>query len=846
MSFEWRTDEDEGWQESTKRGGTAESPPFWQRRWRFLLVALLGVAAVWLVVQWQINQRVATATTEVESELLATHNFVLQTAVDQDEALFRANLSGRNPAWGEVQKTLLGEGLLLDRPMFGWQHEIMPNPLMLEDVTITLAPSFNAAELLYPQTYTVKIPSGVTETVTFQQTAVYRLGERRWLYAPPRDEFWGDWITQGGGYVTLAYPERDRSVGTRLGLDLDKLVGQMCAELVDLHCGSDLRIHLRLDPDPESLLAINENETMLTSGLRLELPTPTLVGLPTDETSYEVLYRAYGAQLATAVLAHQIEYDCCRHGLFFRALLDYQLAQLGLQAWPLEEAMYGQMLSAGFNGNVLRHWTRRWEEAPPQFLQVWVIEDPDPIWQQVYMLIEYLNEQETAVSPTEMMRLLDRNSYHGWVKDVLSDNYDQSLFPTIFLEYIYAQSIVGQQAESPVPLPKGQVIMICNDGVAGFNNRIYAFDLASQNWNEIFTDFDRSINGYFQTLDGKNFIYTESNYVDRNNNNTNRFYLVTEDDQLLIEEVELLNNSEHFIYYYVLHSPEKLLVRYEYDQGEIEATLRSLDCPTSDCPGVMVAGYPVFSPNGQYLIEHVPSLSADEDIVVDLLRSQFQLSVVSVDGEFRRPIGQGGIGFWLDNNNYGFVQNSGDSYELITSSLAQPQTQVLLREADLLAEIPDFEGSSTSLSGNVFSVPNRHDLFLQVLAGDGPERQNHLFRLQLTDDRSSVVEIDLLWLSSHVGGIRYSPDGRYLILVENNVTSSSSALSQILLDLETGQVSEPIVSRGWNSINWSPDGRWFVQNTENYLLLHAPAYDYQYYIPHGFGDCQQVILSVNE
>ncbi len=389
MSFEWRTDEDQGWAEEGKPTPTAVSQPFLRRRWRFLLGVLVGITAVWLAVQWQINQRVATATAEIENELLATHNFVLQTAVSRDEDLFRANLSGRDPGWGEVQKTLLSEGLLLDRPMLGWQHQPVEERLIREEVAFTLAPDLRAAELLYPQAYVITRPDGVTETVTLQQTAVYREGDTRWLFSPPLEDFWGEWVTQDEGALLLAYPERDEAVAARLAVDLAALLDQMCAELADLRCGSDLRVQLRLDTDPESLIAINDIENVLESGLRLELPAPTLVGLPTDEASYDVLFRAYGVALATAVLAHQTEYDCCRHELFFRALRDYQLAQLGLQAWPLEAAMYGQILSGGFDGDTLRHWTRRWEEAPPQFLQVWVVEEPDPIWQQVYMLIEF-------------------------------------------------------------------------------------------------------------------------------------------------------------------------------------------------------------------------------------------------------------------------------------------------------------------------------------------------------------------------------------------------------------------------------------------------------------------------
>ncbi len=837
MSFEWRTDEDKGWQEPIKPEESAVSQSFWRRRWHFLLVALLGIVAVWGVVQWQINQRIATATVEIETELLATHNFVLQTAVDQDEALFKANLSGRDPGWGEVQKTLLNEGLLLDRPMLGWQHEAMTNQLTAEAITVTLDATFNAAELIYPQTYVVQGSSGLTETVTLQQTAVYRLGERRWLYSPPLDDFWGDWITQGGDYLTVAYPERDREVAARLAIHLDDLLGQMCTELADLNCGSDLRVHLRLGTDPESLLEINEIETMLKAGLRLELPTPTLIGLPTDEASYEVLYRAYGVQLATAVLAHQIEYDCCRHELFFRALRDYQLAQLGLQAWPLEEAMYAQMLAAGFDGQVMRHWTRRWEEAPPQFLQVWMIEDPDPIWQQVYMLVEFLNEQETAVSSTQIMRLMGRNSFHGWAADVLRGSYEQALFPTQFLEFIYAQSNDGQQAEPPIPFPAGEIVLVCNDYQYELSTGVYAFDLSSNIWVEKFTDLDLPRGAFINSQDGEHFLVTESYHAD--SVNANRVYLVTKGSKLLLEEFEMPYDSDHFVYYDIWNSAASYLVRFESEEGNITTTLRSLDCPTSGCPEIELAGYPSFSPNGQYLIDTVPVAGLDDSVEL----REYELSVVSLDGKLRQLIGKGRSGFWLNDEMFGIVQAAENGWVLFAATLSEPEPQFLFDELNLLAEVADVSSLSINF---VFLLPDTQQLILQAEARDKPDSLNYLFRLWLTNDLSAVDEVELLWTSQFAGGVGYSPDGRYLVLVDNNVASSSGGLSQILLDLDTGQVSEPIVSRGWNSMNWSSDGRWFVQNTENYVLLHAPAYDYQYYIPHSLGNCQQAILSVDE
>ncbi|MBK8901406.1 MAG: hypothetical protein IPM53_09500 [Anaerolineaceae bacterium] len=842
MSFEWRTDEDEGWPEEGKPKQTAVPQPFLRRRWRFLLGVLVGITAVWLAVQWQINQRVATATADVETELLATHNFVLQTAVSRDEDLFRANLSGRNPGWGEVQTTLLNEGLLLDRPMLGWQHQPAADRLTREDVTFVVSPDLQAVELLYPQGYAITRPDGVTKTVTLMQTAVYRAGNTRWLFSPPLEDFWGEWMTQNEGALSLAFPERDQAVAARLAVDLAALLEQMCTGLDDLQCGSDLHVHLRLDNDPESLIAINDVETILKSGLRLELPTPTLVGLPTDEASYDVLYRAYGVELATAVLAHQTEYDCCRHELFFRALRDYQLAQLGLHAWPLNEVMYGQILSGGFDGNMLSHWTRRWEEAPPQFLQVWVVEDQDPIWKQVYMLVAYLGEQETAVSPTEMMRLMNRNSYHGWMSEVLQGSYNQALFPTQFLQHIYDQSQGDQQAKPPIPLPDGAITVVCTDFQFSEDSRVYAYDLATELWREKLSDLELPPSAYIHTEDGHHFVVNESSYevplV------TNKYYLATEEQIVFLEETAVELGEDHFIYYdfLMLETGSKLL-RYEYNQGDIQSTLRALDCPTADCPEFQASGFLTFSPDGAHAIEHMPIGETEDSIAI--VESMFETTLVSLEGDLRRPIAEKGMVYWLSNEQYGFLQAAEDGWVFTAATLTDPVMRPFLYESDLVAEL---DGVDTLSLNNVYTVPGSQNLILQAQAL--PENETtYLFQLRPTDDRASIQQVELLWSGSFSWVRGASPDGRYLVLAESNYTSSSNETSYRLLDLETLELSEPILSRGlWAGygISWSPDGQWFVQSTENYLLLHAPAYEYQFYIPYGLGDCLQVLLSVDE
>ncbi|MCA9917022.1 MAG: hypothetical protein KC445_03675 [Anaerolineales bacterium] len=844
MSFEWRTDEDEGWPEEVTAEETAVTPQsFLRRRWRFLLVSLLGLLAVWLVVQWQIDQRVAETTATIENEILATHNFVLQTAVSQDESLFHANLSGRNPDWTELQKTLLNQGLLLNRPMLGWEHQASANRLTPADVTFELDPDLQGAALSYPQVYASQTGAQVTETVVLQQTAVYRKGTSRWLYAPPDDDFWGNWITQQGDYLTLAFTERDNEVATVLAIQLDRLLGQMCTEMADMNCGPDFQVHLRFDTDPQSLLALNEIETMLKAGLQLELPTPTLIGLPTDEASAEALYRAYGVQLFTAVLAHQIDYDCCRHQLFFRALRDYQLAQLGLQPWPLTPAMYRQMLDNGFDGDVTRHWTRRWEEAPPQFLQVWVIEDPDPIWQQVYMLVEFLAAEETAVSPTQMMRLMDRNSYDAWLAGLVPSHKRPTLEDR-FLLYINNQIIPGQQAEPPIPLPNGHITLVCQNYTDRPTSHVYSYDLAQKTWTERFRDM--FTNAYFSTRDGEHFIVSEYDFVD--GTSEWEISLATDEEIILLEKARSPGENEYWLDYSLIDEDAQYFIRYEYFGGETDIRLLPLACVDGSCPAVQLDGYPLFSPDkALFLIESAPGemINVDSSVPFQLLQN---LYLMTPDGAVRQSLGQGSDPFWLTNTVYGYVRLGDDGWELVTAVVNQNQPRYLLSQADLLAAMPaDARPDGLFVTSVAANPANAQEILLQirndaVANQSGPDVPSYLFKVTLTDDLAGVNEVKLLRQDFFSGIFGFWRDGRTIIYGEYGFEYLD--VNWQMLNPETGQTERSFQSLV--SLAGTQDGQWLVQVTDSYLLLRALAYDYQYFIPHSFQDCQWAVLSAAE
>lgn len=830
MSFDWRTDEDNEWHDEKPLSKPATTQSKWQSRWPFLLFVLAGLVAAWFLVRWQVDQRVASATVEVEADLLATHNFVLQTAVSQDEDLFRPNLSGRDEGWAEAQKEMLTEGLLLGRPMFGWQ-QIDDLPLAASDVSLTVSPDLRAAELLFPQTYAITVTEGVTETITLQQTAVYRLGKTRWLYAPPEEEFWGDWITSSGGRVTLVYPQRDAAVAERLAADLDVLVGQMCREFAALDCTDDLRLHVRLDKEPDALIAANEIENILKSGLRLNLPTPTLVGLPMDEAGYELLYRGYATQVVTAALAHLTEYDCCTNQLFLRALRDYHLAELGLQPWPLAQADFDHLIDGNFDGDVVAFWSRRWETSKNQ--QRWV-----------YALVDYLAREEAAVSVTEMIVLMNDRTYFEWLDAVLQGSYDETLFAAGILQYIYDNSTSGQLAQPPIPLPEQTLKLVCGGFGSSGASAIYEYDWAQRAWSQEFINnldsFTINDSDFIQlSPSGEEAILTVHDF--EGSVTQLQTFLIVDGELQLLEEKEYDNNDQSAVWIsYGFSDPQgNYIARYEYLEDRTITSLFERDCLEEGCPRLDLPSWPIWSPGGEHLLvsEFIgPNVRTFPNL------GEANLYLYDLSGEVT-DLGKGIRPFWLNDERYGYFEIADESMRMFTAVLGENKPRYVLETSILLAELDDDADIDNLVIG--FAVPNpqnARELLLVAYAGNPaegstPREEAAVFLIELEDDFVTVANIESLSTPEQVNYASFSPDGRYILNFTYPVNSQGTTVT--FMDRQTNE--QILVESDSFSPAWTADGRWLALARDNYVLLQAPAHDnYQLLIPHGLQSCGQV------
>lgn len=336
--FDWQTDE-EKWV-----GASSEEQPAnhrTRRRWLIVPFVLLCLIAIGGLIFWQVQQRVQEAEADRKNDVLSSYQLIREAMLQNDDELFRTQLSGRSLDWAMSQQALFSRGLITDRKPFG----LNPISEEIEIVDVELESSFQSAKVIAEHRYTVTVGDGLTETVSLRLDKVFRLGDR-WLWAPPRMDYWGgnldDSVT--GQNLTIFFPKRDEDIARRLLQDLDELIARWCELGNQVNCPETLYIQLKLSRDPASLLDLAEyfyrngytGDRFIFNGraYNLTMPTPSLVGIPKDETSYQALLRGYGANVIGALAARMVGQDCCRNETMYHAVIRNQLEELGVMPWP--------------------------------------------------------------------------------------------------------------------------------------------------------------------------------------------------------------------------------------------------------------------------------------------------------------------------------------------------------------------------------------------------------------------------------------------------------------------------------------------------------------------------------
>lgn len=848
-NFDWRTDEDETVWESPAPPPTPPQKRTWRWPWLVAVVVLASVAGG--LGYQQFNKRLAHQLESIRADILTTHYLIQKSAQTQDEDLFYPLLSGRDTAWANMQKTLVAQGEFLDRSPLGLSS--LPLPIPLEDMTkgdetivdLDVAADLNTATLVWTQPYTAVLPSGEV-ALRLEQTAVYRRGSERWLYAPPDNAFWGPWQQADYAHLQFIYPQRDGEWASRLGQQLNSQIEILCQKWPPLACADDFVMTVRLQTDPDRLAY----SALLNQGREIDLPSLTLVGAPIDELGFAVLAQGYARQVITAVIIQQTGWQCCDHLLFFQALLDYQLSQMGLQTWPITSDDYVRAVNEGITLD--------------NFVDFWTVSDlgqlhQQDIWQ-VYTVVDFLITVNPDETPAQLQSLLlSHQSMLFWVNQVYAGRPDMgqnsllwSKLQTQWQDMLVARS-QAFDAPAPIALPEQALYLLCNptNDNAPALTTLNSYDFTTQR-----LAVARSIPAFAlmsPTPDDQALILQEFGFETNfwqterwHNGGVNPLYI----------------GDETYAVFFGESSPNgRWLTMYQFNQQDQQPTPIILDtqnCNTHGCATQIAPGsLPVWSPDSsQWLFTESVFLESG------LINLQGRATLIQPDGgqflatpiyrglpqgtavDTDTLVGNGYSPFWIDNQTYGFVELGDEGETVVIASTQDDIPLPLVTRTDLwhffADNLPQENPHTLSIRYAIAHPNNPNLLFIGVV--DTSTDTIYILSWDRTTQKL-IFNLKLRYKYEH--SLSFSPDGQWLVVsgVDNSPSSAATSSSVLLFyHLADGQ-TQKFLLRNETSFpsmpyDWSSDGKWVAILINNLAFaLFAPDEGYQRVVYFGPSNC---------
>ncbi len=794
MSLDWQKDDEVDWDDPLQPEEEPQEPRR-RRPWGLVLLLVLLTTAVFIIVR-EVTQRVETATESVEDELLASVKVIQDAAVDADRALFSAFLSGRDAEWAQANEMLVAEEMYLQRPVFGlqWLAEEPETAV----ISTTLSSDLRSAEVLLEYDYELDVGNGLTDTIALQQTAVYRLGENKWLLAPPEPEFWGEEKSLETGALTVIYPERDEAIVRQLAADWAAEWAGVCT-LFGESCDREFRLTVDMSTDPASL--IDENGEFDETAV-VYLPTPSLVGLPSDRNGYGVLYRGYLAQILRPFWQTFVHKECCGGEQLYNAAVRQVWREIS--GWPAgDTAVDWQVIQQ--NKITLQDANRLWSRAEP------TVEN-----QQLAAAIVTFLAVERGIPPVQILHSL-ADPQVGTLVSYLDDYFGESLSPELWeREWTqFVQQRAGVEASSD--LPQQDLLMLCRPDW-GRKLALYRHDL-QQGTTELVQDFNYQYNdGFMMALPDDSGIAMSGI---GNDNRADAFLLQknvrfdVQPDRETSLRPYMVNSSGNYVLWYQFGDPpvdEKV-----YTILDVTACLDAHDCQVQ-----MDDVYPVWSPDGERMIGtrfSVPFLTG--------LNVEYLLTLRSGDGdEFMRALGFGASPVWLDDHRYAYVQtlDNGRFQLFAAESDQEVKPELLLGAEDIAQVLPNAD--TPVFVDFIFRDPHHADrlfLMLRIRTFDQFDRTLLAYDLE-------TGELEIRWTLGeavrHPGVYKLSPDGDWLLT--SSILPGDPPMTDIHLHhLQSGAtitLTMGSASRWPNLLyaDWSANSDWVSYPQNGMIELFAP------------------------
>lgn len=274
-------------------------------------------------------------------------------------------------------------------------------------------------------------------------------------------------------------------------------------------------------------------------------------------------------------------------------------------------------------------------------------------------------------------------------------------------------------------------------------------------------------------------------------------------------------------------------------------------CVDGACDAIPLAGFPVWSPNGERTLVQVGS----------------QLHIGDSEGEPQELVDRAFSPFWLTDDTFGFIRLVGSStaespeMELVIRSVITGQERLLVRSADLMSQLDPNRSGAFRIMYGTDNPANPNQVFLAGTPIGGAQKQFFVIKVQLdgsselpsSDDHDPSLSVILELEDLPVGDSHtltptgyppfvVSPDGRWLMVVRF-VDSITNTWKLYLYNTESQEMKTitfnyPVYPAPFPFYDWSADGNWLLLVDNGFLRLIAPDYDYERVITHEFAACR--------
>lgn len=334
-NFDWRTDEEQGWERPQE---VDSHPPAdegaWRAvrlrarsSWRVILGFVFFLAATTTVGVRAVALRVQAAEDAAREEVRAAHALVYDAARNGDEELFMTMLGGDRP-WRQAQESAFAQDAVIGRSTMGleWQHDVEPA------TEISLSPDLQQALVTGTVAYEGYTGGDDLQLVRLQHVWRYENDGTQWRLAPHEESFWQGWATAQNNNLQTVVPRRDKALGQRLNEDIGARLGRICQVLGQ--CPQQFRLLLRFEQDLETLHTPSTWITAQRDRLTVALPAPTLLGKPVDDSAYRALLNGYLRVVTDKLLNSFVLRDPVNSTVFREALRRQVAVELDLVNWP--------------------------------------------------------------------------------------------------------------------------------------------------------------------------------------------------------------------------------------------------------------------------------------------------------------------------------------------------------------------------------------------------------------------------------------------------------------------------------------------------------------------------------